>query len=155
MPLRGPTREARCWTNCGRKHVSCLDGQNDVLMVLWFLSENNRERTVRNKNKAEIISITTSSPNHTLKGITEARELGTTIGLMQMSRTSIITSPALLRDYDLPVKSFLPPESLLFLHLGTAMGWSNGLFDDHASVRSPLSPVPKVTAHSCGASYLL
>lgn len=121
-------------------------------MLLQFLSENNGERAVRNKSKVETISIVTSGPHHILKGIAEAYELGTTIGLMQMGRALAIPSPTLLRDYDLTVKSFLPPACLLFLHLGIAVGWSNGPFDDRKSVRSSVSPGPKVTAPSCGAS---
>lgn len=43
------------------------------------------------------------------------------------------------------VKYFLPPVCLLFLCLGTAVGWSNGPFDEHKSVRSSMSPSLKVT----------
>lgn len=121
-------------------------------MLLQFLQENNGERAARNKNKVKTISIVTLGPHHTLKGITEADKLGTTIGLMQMSRELAIPSLTLLKDYHLTVKPFLPPVCLVFLWLGTAVGWSNGPFNDHELVRSSMSPGAKVTALSHGAS---
>lgn len=99
----------------------------------------------------ETISIVTFGSHHSLKGIAEAHELGTTIELMQMRRALAFSSPTLLRDYDLAVKSSLPPVCL-FLCLGTAVGWSNGPFDDHNLVRSSMSPCPKATALSRDAS---
>lgn len=112
-------------------------------MLLLFLSENNGERAVRNKNMTETISIVTSGPHHTLKGIGKAHELGTMIGLMQMGKTLAVSSRT--------VKYFLPPACLL-LCLGTAVGWSNGPFDEQKSVRLSISPGLKVTALSHGVS---
>lgn len=110
------------------------------------------QRETRMVEMVETISIVMFGSYHNLKGIAEAHELGTMIELMQMRRALAFSSPTLLRDYDLTVKSFLPPVCLLFLCLGTAVGWSSGPFDDHNLVRSSMSPCPKAAALSRDAS---
>lgn len=116
-------------------------------LILPVLLENNGERAVRNENRVETASTVIPCALHALKGITEARRLGAMVGFMRVSRALAISSPTLLRDCDLTVKSFLPLLCLL-VRLQTAAGWTVGLFNNHGSSMSTAS---KVTALSPGA----